>query len=170
MSSKKKEPEVKGEADGDAPAPRKGKKLLFMLMPVVLFGIAGGLWFSGILPGLLGMKSAEHAEAGPAKPTLPIFVDLPDMITNLNASARKPVYLKLAARIEVAHAEDVERVKASMPRLQDMFQTYMREMRPEELRGSAGTHRLRGELLARAGLALAPVRVLDVLFVELLMQ
>ncbi len=171
MSSKKKEPETNADApDAAAIPPRKGKKLLLMLVPVVLCGVAGGLWFSGILPSLLGMKPTEHAEAGLTKPTLPIFVDLPDMITNLNGNARKPVYLKLGARIEVAHAEDVERVKASMPRLQDMFQTYMREMRPEELRGSAGTHRLRGELLARAGLALAPVHVLDVLFVELLVQ
>jgi flagellar FliL protein len=57
-----------------------------------------------------------------------------------------------------------------MPRLLDMFQTYLREMRPEELRGSAGTWRLREELLARANIALAPVRVVDVLFIELLVQ
>ena len=37
-----------------------------------------------------------------------------------------------------------------MPRLQDLFQTYLREMRPEELRGSAGIYRLREELIARA--------------------
>jgi flagellar FliL protein len=51
-----------------------------------------------------------------------------------------------------------------------LFQTYLREMRPEELRGSAGTYRLREELLARANVALAPVRVVDVLFSELLVQ
>ena len=46
-----------------------------------------------------------------------------------------------------------------MPRLQDLFQTYLREMRPEELRGSAGTYRLREELIARANVAVAPARV-----------
>jgi flagellar FliL protein len=57
-----------------------------------------------------------------------------------------------------------------MPRLLDLFQTYLREMRPEELRGSAGTWRLREELIARANIAIAPARVTDVLFTELLIQ
>ncbi|QYU67282.1 argininosuccinate synthase [Leptolyngbya sp. 15MV] len=57
-----------------------------------------------------------------------------------------------------------------MPRLVDLFATYLREVRPEELRGSAGTHRLREELIARASLAAAPARVTDVLFVEILVQ
>ena len=57
-----------------------------------------------------------------------------------------------------------------MPRLQDLFTTYLREMRPEELRGSSGTQRLREELIARANLAVAPARVADILFIELLLQ
>lgn len=170
MSSKKeKQPPVEGDAAA-APARKGRKKLVLMLLPVILGGVGGGLWFTGILPGLLGMGPAEHGEAEHAKPVMPIFVDLPEMITNLNGNPRKPSYVKLNARLEVARPEDVERIKASMPRIQDMFQTYMREMRPEELRGSAGTHRLRAELLARAGLAVAPAHVVDVLFVDLLVQ
>jgi len=57
-----------------------------------------------------------------------------------------------------------------MPRILDLFTTCLREMRPEELRGSAGTHRLREELIARANLAAPPARVTDVLFVEMLLQ
>jgi flagellar FliL protein len=57
-----------------------------------------------------------------------------------------------------------------MPRLLDMFQTYLREMRPEELRGSAGTYRLREQLIARANVAVQPAHVTDVLFTELLIQ
>jgi flagellar FliL protein len=64
----------------------------------------------------------------------------------------------------------VDKVKGAMPRLQDIFQTYLREMRPEELRGSAGTYRLREELLVRANAAVAPARVSDVLFTQLLVQ
>ena len=57
-----------------------------------------------------------------------------------------------------------------MPRLLDLFQTYMREMRPEELRGAAGTYRLREELIARANIAVAPAHIVDVLFTEMLVQ
>ena len=64
----------------------------------------------------------------------------------------------------------MERVKLVMPRLQDLFQTYLREMRPEELRGSAGTYRLREELIGRANLAAAPARISDVLFIQMMIQ
>ena len=57
-----------------------------------------------------------------------------------------------------------------MPRLQDIIQTYLREMRPEELRGSAGTYRLREELLVRANVAVAPAKISDVLFTQMLIQ
>ena len=98
------------------------------------------------------------------------FVDIPDIIANLNNGNRKATYVKLHARLELADPEDRPAVKAAMPRLLDLFQTYLREMRPEELRGSAGTYRLREELISRANVALTPARVTDVLFTELLIQ
>ena len=93
------------------------------------------------------------------------------MVANLSGvPGRRSVYVKLHARIELARPEDVPAAQAGMPRLQDLFQTYLRETRPEELRGSAGTWRLHEELIARANIAIAPARVTDVLFTELLIQ
>ncbi len=168
-------------AAGDAPAAKGGgkKKLLIILLAVlVLLGGGGaGLWFTGILPKLLGMgpppeaaAEAEVAEAAPAPRTPPAFVELPEIVANLNAPGRRATFVRLRARLEITKAEDAAIVQAAMPRLQDLFQTYLREVRPEELRGSAGTHRLREELIARANLAAAPARVTDVLFVEMLVQ
>jgi flagellar FliL protein len=76
----------------------------------------------------------------------------------------------LNERVELARAEDSAALTAAMPRLLDLFTTYLREIRPEELRGSAGTQRLREELMARANLVAAPVRINDVLFQEILVQ
>jgi flagellar FliL protein len=56
------------------------------------------------------------------------------------------------------------------PRVIDQFQTYLREMRVEDLRGSAGIYRLRQELLYRVNIAADPVKVKDVLFQEMLIQ
>ncbi|MFC2999727.1 flagellar basal body-associated FliL family protein [Falsiroseomonas tokyonensis] len=166
-------------AEGEAPPAKGGgkKKLLLILLPVLLLGGGGaGLWFTGILPGLLGMNpppaEAEAAEAEPAPPprSPPAFVELPDIIANLNATGRRPVFVRLKAKLEISRAEDAAAVTDAMPRLMDLFQTYLREVRPEELRGSAGTHRLRQELMARASLAAAPARITDVLFMEMLIQ
>jgi flagellar FliL protein len=155
------------------------KKLIILALPVLLAVIGAALWFTGILPPLLGMGKPEKpaaevhpadqpAEAAAVKP--PSFVDLPDIVANLNSGGRRPVFVKLHARIELAKADDQTAVQAAMPRLLDLFQTYLREMRPEELRGSAGTWRLREELISRANIAAAPARVTDVLFTEILIQ
>ncbi|WP_428486616.1 flagellar basal body-associated FliL family protein [Rhodopila sp.] len=161
----------KDATTAEKPARKLGKrKLILLAVPVALIVVGAGLWFSGILPHMLGMeKKQEQASKEPPKPVPPSYVDLPEMIANLNGT-HKPAYIKLAARVEVPKAEDVDKVKAAMPRLQDIFQTYLREMRPEELRGSAGTYRLREELLVRANAAVAPAKVSDILFTQLLVQ
>ncbi len=148
----------------------KGKLLILLAIPLVLGGAGAGLWFSGLLPGWLGMNAHhdEPAAAQAARP--PAFLDMPEIVANLNAGGRRSTFIKLRSKLEVRSADDLPAVQAAMPRLQDLFTTYLREMRPEELRGSAGTHRLREELLARANLAAAPARVTDVLFLEILVQ
>ena len=155
-----------------APARRGRKKLLLIAVTVVLLGLGAGLWFGGVLPPLPGMGGA-HAEAGTQAQAVssgPAFVDLPEIVSNLNAPGRRASFMRLRAKLEIARREDVAAVNASMPRLVDLFTTYLREVRPDELRGSAGSHRLKEELIARAGIAAAPARVTDVLFVEILVQ
>ncbi|MCZ8146897.1 MAG: flagellar basal body-associated FliL family protein [Roseomonas sp.] len=134
---------------------------------VVLAGLAaGGAWHFK-----LGPFQPQAAEGPPAAVILaPVLVDMPEIITNLNAGNRRPVYVKMRARIELARARDMAAVQASMPRLMDSFTTFLRETRPEELRGSAGIHRLREELIARSNILLRPGTVTDVLFVELVVQ
>ena len=149
----------------------RGKLLLLVGVPLLLAGAGGGLWFSGILPGLLGLHP-PLVEGAPAPAALrqPVFFDMPDIVANLNAPGRRSSYIKLRSKLELSRPEDAAAITAALPRLLDLFNTYLREMRPEELRGSAGTHRLREELMARANIAAAPGRVTDVLFVELLLQ
>ncbi len=135
--------------------------------PLLVLALGGGLWFSGVAPRLLGIG---HGDQKDAKPAAPIYVDLPEFVANLNSNPHRPSYVKLQARLEVARQQDAEIVRAAMPRLQDLFQTYLRETRPEELRGSTGTYRLREELIGRANLAAAPARITDVLFTQMLIQ
>jgi flagellar FliL protein len=173
-SSKKPDKAEEPAPEAEAPPPEKKptskKKLIILAAPVLLIVILAGLWFSGIGPRLLGLNHKEPDKQEANNPAMPVFVDLPDMIANLNSPSNKPSYIKLQARLEVAQSEDAEKIKQEMPRLQDIFQTYLREMRPEELRGSPGIYRLREELLGRANVAVAPVKINDILFTQLLIQ
>ncbi|HEY4252056.1 MAG TPA: flagellar basal body-associated FliL family protein [Roseomonas sp.] len=160
-----------GVAEGVGIPPARGggrKKLLLLAIPLVLGAVGAGLWFSGMLGG--AQPAPEAAASARAEAPPPALIDMPEIITNLNVPGRRPVFLKLRSKIEVARGDEVPAVQAAMPRLLDLFQTYLREMRPEELRGSAGTYRLREELLARANIAVAPARISDVLFVEIIVQ
>jgi len=147
--------------------PRRRKLLLLAIPAASLVLLGTGLWFSGVLPPLLGSAQTGSKQSAQAAP---VYVDIPEIITNLGGAGRRPSFVKFQAKVELAGAQDAAAVKERMPRLVDMFQTYMREVRPEELRDSAGTYRLREELIARADIALAPVQVSDILFAELLVQ
>lgn len=161
------------QAEGEVQTAKKGgkKKLLVIVGGVVgLLAVAGaGLYFTGMLDSVLGKKQPVVAQAPPPKPL--VFFDLPDFLVNLNSGGtKKASFLKLSVSLELQNQEDTARLQAVMPRIVDNFQIYLRELRVDDLRGSGGIYRLREELLARVNAAVAPVKVNDVLFKEMLVQ
>lgn len=163
-----------GTEDGALPPSTKrwsGKRIvLFIVLPILLLGGGGaGVYFSGILDGLMGGKEAAVAKADePPKPA--VFYDLPDMLVNLNTSGKRTSFLKLKVSLELGQQSDVPIVEAVLPRVIDNFQIYLRQLRADDLRGSAGLYRLREELLRRVRSAAKPADVKDVLFKEMLVQ
>lgn len=150
-----------------------GKKLvLFFILPLLLIIIAGaGAYFTGMLDSLLGKGGAEEVteEVIPANGPA-VFYDVPELLINLSSSGNKNHFLKITISLELELQSDVPAVEAVMPRIVDNFQVYLRELRVEDLSGSAGIQRLREELLLRVNASVAPVKVKDVLFQEMLVQ
>jgi len=99
-----------------------------------------------------------------------LFCTLPNMVTNMQASDGRPVYLKLKVTLEAPDQETADLIGPAMPRLQDMLQAFLRELRPEDLQGSQGTFQLRTEVLRRVNLVIAPARVNAVLIEEMLIS
>jgi len=173
---------VEEEIDlGDDFEPEKkkfsGKKIvLFFVLPLLLLGGGGaGVLFSGILGGGEEDKKVAAAKAhaegeGPVVPAKTVFFDLPEMLVNLNSSGRRPNFLKMKVSLELTSDADAQNLQALSPRIIDNFQVYLRELRVEDLRGSAGIYRLREELLARVNAAVRPTKVKDVLFRDMLVQ
>ena len=98
------------------------------------------------------------------------FYTLPDMVMNIQSADGRPTFLKLKLTLEMHDASVATHLQEEMPRLQDMFTGFVRELRPEDLSGSAGTYQLRAEILRRVNLIAAPGKVDAVLIEEMLVQ
>lgn len=178
---------AEGEGDGG-----KKKKIIIIAAAALLLLVGGGagLYFTGMLDSLLGKEA--HGEAGadgehgaaegedgeaavdshgnPVVSGGPVFLKIPDMIVNLSGTGAQPRYLRLSVQLELKSEGDMQGVEQVMPRVVDQFQTYLRELRVKDLRGSAGIYRLQMELLSRVNAASYPIEVQDVLFQEILIQ
>lgn len=176
-----------GEEEGGSGGFNAKKIILFVVVPLfILAGAGGGLYFSGALDKMLTKdetheedsahddghgeaKSDEHGD-GHSAPAGAAFLKIPDITVNLSNEGNQPRYLRLSVQLELKNQGDLAAVEQVMPRVVDQFQTYLRELRVKDLRGSAGIYRLQMELLSRVNAAAYPVEVQDVLFQEILIQ
>jgi flagellar protein FliL len=151
-----------------------GKKKLFIIIGLALLLVVGGsaaAYFTGLLQPLIDMIAGDGSQADEEVIAQDaIFYDLPELLVNLSTAGRKSTFLKIRISLELEKPEDVPVVERVMPRIVDNFQVYLRELRVEDLKGSAGMYRLREELLKRVGAAIAPAKINDVLFKEMLVQ
>jgi flagellar FliL protein len=172
MASKnEKESETeKPEAEGAEGQPAKrgwlSKRLIIMVVGgLAVLGAAGGGYFF-----FFGGKTETAAAEPVVKP--PIFVDMPDVLVNLSSAggSERTQYLKVKISLELPDEKVQAQIQPVMPRLLDAFQTYLRELRPTDLDGSAGLYRLKEELTRRVDAAIAPNRINAVLFKEIVVQ
>ncbi len=176
MAKKPKSEDAEDGAEGaaeEAPAKSGGKKKLIIIAAAVLLlagGGGGGYWY-------FVKKKAEHADGhdAPAVPKKTAFVDMKEMMVNLagqntQQTGERARYLKLRVSLEVSDPKLVTEVTPLLPRIEDSFQVYMRELRMNDLEGSAGVFRLKEELLRRVNVAVYPTKVDAILFKEILIQ
>lgn len=183
-------------AEGEAPAKKKPKMMMLIIAGVSALAILGGGGAGAYFMFLKPKPAGEHGEEvkekkkekkkgekagkdGKAEPGQPvvkegpdgvIFYTLPDITVNMQSSDGRATYLKLKLTLELPNEEMADELTPDMPRMNDMFQTFLREMRPEDLSGSQGSYQLRMEILRRVNLLVAPQKVNAVLIEEMLIN
>jgi flagellar FliL protein len=162
-----------GEAQEESPPPKRkllsGKRIVIGLGGIVILAV--GAYMSGMLDSVVGdFLGGEESGEEVASDHEPIYYDMPEMLVNLSTSDSRQSYLKIAISFELEDEVAISELKKVMPRIVDNFQTYLRELRPEDLSGSAGVYRLKEELLTRVNTAVHPIVIYDVLFAEMLVQ
>ena len=165
-------------AEGKAPAGGSKKKKLIIIgaaAALVLVGGGGAAYF--VLSKKPGAEAAAEGHGGghEAEKKKTAFLELKEMMVNLSGQnlqqiSERPRYLKMKITLEVSDPKIVAEVTPLLPRIEDTFQVYTRELRPSDLEGSAGVYRLKEELLRRVNVAIYPSKVDAVLFKEILIQ
>jgi len=132
-----------------------------------VLGLAGGGGYFFFLRGKTG-EAAEHAVV--KKPVG--FVEVREMTVNLapESPQDRARLLKFKVSLEVKDPKIIPEIQPLMPRVEDSFQVYVRELRASDLEGSAGLYRLREELLRRVNYAVYPAKVDAVLFKDIVVQ
>ena len=117
-----------------------------------------------------GDKKGEAASNITEGPDGVVFYTMPDVTVNMQTADGKPTFLKLKLTLELPDEAAVETLDPNMPRLQDMFQTFLRELRPEDLNGSAAVFRIKEEMIRGSTEALGKGMVRDILIQDLIQQ
>jgi flagellar FliL protein len=180
---------VDGEgAEGEASA-KKPPLMLIMVAAVVAVLLLGGAaaYFLFLAPHKPPAGAAAAKAKKPEKkdgdkkegdsgaqitdgPDGVVFYTPPDVVVNMQTPDGRPTFLKLKLTFELPDHDTADVLSEDMPRLQDMFQTFLRELRPEDLTGSQGSYQLRMELLRRVNLVIAPSKINTVLIEEMLIN
>ena len=182
-------------AEGEEGAKKKLPLLIIIIVAAVLVvGGGGAAAYFLLLKPKPAAEGAEHGKEKPKKekkddghggkggaadpalgtikegPDGVVFYTLPDVVVNMQTADGRPTFLKLKLTFELPDEHVAETIGPNMPRLQDMFQTFLRELRPEDLSGSQGSFRLRQEIQRRVNLVIAPAKVNAVLIEEMLIN
>jgi flagellar FliL protein len=168
--------DAEGAPEGEQP--KKGligkllgnKLILFGAIGAIVLLLGGGAAYFFFFSGSDAPDPKAVAEALPPTPPNITFDDMPDIIVNIQSADATPAYLKLSVSLELDSAEEKAGIEALKPRIVDQFQGYLRELRLDDLKGSAGVVRLKEELLRRINVAAAPYRVRDVLLKQMIVQ
>ena len=152
-----------------------GNKKMLMIVGggalVLVLALSGGAYFflfSGSKDD--GKKVAKNNAPPPIVAPQVAFYNMPDMVVNIQSADGNPAYLKLSVALELTGADEKAGIQPLMPRVVDQFQSYLRELRVDDLKGSAGVLRVKEELLRRVNVAAAPYHVRDVLLKEMIIQ
>ncbi|MEW6433324.1 MAG: flagellar basal body-associated FliL family protein [Myxococcota bacterium] len=155
-------------AAGLAPRPSKLVPVLLVLNSLLVAAVlARSLLMPPAGPAHEAEKEAEKAEAPPAAAHAPLglgpTVRLPEFVVHLrNPEAER--YAKVTFEVEVGVEADKDRVTAVMPKVRELFLSYLADRTTEDLRGSEGIERMKKDLLARLSQELpgSPIRAVFV--------
>ena len=135
------------------------------------FAVAGAE--GGAEGGAAGTPEDEAAVGHllPCESGNPCYYAMPKLVMNLASNGGgRATMMELELSLESSTPSSFNRIPELMPRLKDTLNSFLRELRVEDLNGSGGTYTLRRELLKRFNTVLDPKKIDAVLIEGMLIQ
>ena len=169
--------DIEDETEGEE-KPKKNplKLVLFIGLPVLILllaGVGGFMMFAGggddeelHADASYGEAGDGHGEADTHETDEVYYYDLREgdgteetITTNIRSSTGRPVIVQLKITFESSRADLGPILEEHVDPIMDQFIMFLRELREDDLYGSAGMHRVKLELLRRVNLAIEPAQI-----------
>lgn len=157
------EDEAEAETETVPAKSRRPSRKMLILAATALLLIAA----AGVAAYLLLRHPTAAAAGSEAAET---FVDVPAMVVNLRSADGAARLIRLHLMLVPATGDAAPAITARLPLIIDRFQPFLRELRPEDVAGSAAVFRIKEELLVRANDVTGAGTVKDVLIQDLIQQ
>lgn len=100
-----------------------------------------------------------------------MFLTVDDITVNLRQGIdHDNAWLKVKISLEIHGKNNYDIALKMMPKIVDIFQTYLKELRKSDLDGSFGIYKIKDEMLLRINAILYPVKIEAILFQDFIMQ
>ena len=144
------------------------KILLFLIPAMVVIGLIVGLYYTfnrdyGAGLNYSIVKNATDEDGNPTN-GITVFYDLPEISARLKNANHRDDIVKIKINLELSNIEDVARVEALIPRINDAVISHTIELTADEVSGASGLYWLKEELLYRINLLISPIKVSNLNF------
>lgn len=147
-----------------ATGPAKNKTRLIIVLAVILAILA----CIGISYYAMKKKAPDVEMKNSLQSTM--FIPIEEVTVNLRTNDDSHSWLRVKVTLEVHGKNNYDVAVKMMPKIIDVFQTYLKELRKTDLDGSFGIYKMKDEMLMRINTMLYPAQIEGVFFQEIIMQ
>lgn len=161
------ENDLEGE-DAEGQVDRRKRLMIVGAAALLLLLISGAVYFFFFAAKPSAEEVRKKAEAAAREGI--VYVDMPEMVVNLRSPDGQNAFLKLNFVLAAKNEKVAEEIKEELPAIRDAMQPFLRELRPEDLAGSAAVYRIKEEMTRRAIQRVGPDKIDDVMIQDMIQQ
>lgn len=148
----------------------RGKRILLFLIPILIILLSGLIYF---IVSYFRDANTQEVKVEKVNKQLTdnyLYHDFDGILVGLYTADNQRSFLKVSFSIQMSDEATMDALTSKSPIVRDAVQLFLRELRPEELSGTAGVLMIKTEFIKRINKIISPMKIDDILFKELLLS